>query len=116
MAEYLSEVDIQTYYMRARDTGTAGWVYWLTVSPFATPTSIMTMPNYTGVLSSTMVVYNYRTSIDAANGFITITGGTPDTFGNGWARAPIVVALNFIPAFNISTDILVFSGSAVRVV
>lgn len=102
--------------MRARDTGTAGWVYWLTVSPAASPASITTMPNYTGVLSSTMVVYSYRTSIDTANGFIFITGGTADTFGNGWTRAPITVALNFIPSFNISTDILVFSGSAVRVV
>lgn len=101
--------------MRARDSGTAGWVYWLTTIPDTPPTSVMTMPNFTGALSSTMVVYSYRTSIDVANGFIFITGGTADPFGNGWRAGRVNVGLNIKIAFDM-TDVLVFSGSQVRVV
>lgn len=108
-------MDVQTYYMRARDSGTVGWVYWLTTIPDTPPTPVMTMPNFTGALSSTMVVYSYRTSVDVANGFIIITGGTADTFGNGWRVGRSIVGLNIRVAYDTS-DMLVFSGSQVRVV
>jgi hypothetical protein len=41
-----------TYYFRAFDSGTSGWVTWSSSGlPNLTPTSTQTTPNYTGTLS-----------------------------------------------------------------
>lgn len=46
-----------TYAMRARDSGTAGYVYWTTTNPLGTP--ITTTPQYTGTLSATSIQRTY---------------------------------------------------------
>ena len=75
-------MNVITYYMRARDSGTGGWVYWTTNDPTVTPSAATTSPNYTGTLSSTMIIFSYNTSLNQGFGGLVFKGyvATPTIF------------------------------------
>lgn len=104
--------------MRARDSGTNGWVYWFTTDPAATPSAATTNPNYTGTLGTFFIVKSVLTAtITTIVSSFPVTYGTPDTVFNiaGMLRNKIIFE-RFSPAYNAQSDILVFSGTAVQVV
>lgn len=49
-----------SYYQRAFDSGTAGYVYWETAAPDSTPDMADTTPNYTGSLSAYSIIFIER--------------------------------------------------------
>ena len=101
--------DVTHYYVRARDSGTGGWVYWNTTDATATPLSTDTTPNYTGALSNRQIINQYTVAVTET----TTSSGLPvklisSTWRDRFKFPTMQLLCN-------SSDVLVFSGSNVRV-
>ena len=123
-----------SYYMRARDSGTGSLVYWFTDNPTVTPSASTTVPNYTGTLGTFFIVRTFvrevATVVSRQGGFVfqdfttipAVMPNFPPKVGNGLVGNVLdsirhtIVFQNFKQAFDARNDTLVFSGSAVQVV
>lgn len=127
---------VTLYYMRARDSGTSGWVYWTANDPTLTPLASTTNPNYTGALSVFQIVFSYQSFQNTGfgglvfQGYTTVTPFISGSRGDlpGWVnygsdnvsvsnvsiKMKNMVFNSFVPA-NTITDVLVFSGTNLQV-
>lgn len=100
---------ITTYYMRAFDSGTIGWVYWTATDPTATPLASTTTPNYTGTLGSYIIVLVASIVQNITNQ--TVLGGGKLLLTAGWRPLWGRFFGPFSPAVRTSDVLMVGSGS-----